>query len=236
MMNTLRTTLIIGVNVLSCSAFSSSLPISNPLGVSKSTQALPSTFLSAARIEDFEDIGYTVKVKKPLGVVFEENSQPYGGLRVVDIEIGSEGGRVGMKYGDQLLAVNGEICIGDDFDTAMGLMKKSPDNMELLLFKGPPKNLYKILTNRNIDLEGEEDEGVVLMDENYESPVKVEVQEDQGWDLNKAISKITAGGNKNGEKNQKEPSKKQGGGLFGMFSQETIQLDGDDASGTGKSK
>ena len=189
-------------------------------------------------MEDIEDIGYAVRVKKPIGVVFGENPAPYEGLRVDEIENGSEGERVGMQFGDQLLAVNGDICIGDDFNTAMGLLQNAPTDMELLMYKGPAKNLYKILTNRNVQLDARE-EDMPVMDENYESPVKVDVSQQKEFSLGKAFSRLTGGGDETTPtEEKKEPvgtgKKKSGGGLFGLFSQETIQLDGDEASGTGK--
>jgi hypothetical protein len=190
-------------------------------------------------MEDIEDIGYAVRVKKPIGVVFGENSAPYDGLRVDEIEDGSEGERVGIQYGDQLLAVNGDICIGDDFDTAMGLLRNAPKDMELLMYKGPAKNLYKILTNRNVQLDARE-EDMPVMDENYESPVKVDVSQQKEFSLGKAFSRLAGGGDETSSAEEKKQSvgagnkKKSGGGLFGIFNQETIQLEGEEASGTGK--
>jgi hypothetical protein len=235
--------LVLGLLLPACTAFSPVLPTSaSRHHVQRSVISVDGhTALNACKMEDIEDIGYTVKVQKPLGVVFGENQAPYDGLRAEEIEEASEGERVGIKFGDQLLAVNGDICIGNGFDSAMSLLRNSPNEMELLLYNGPAKNLYKILTNRNVELESDDDEELPVMDENYESPVQVDVTEQRGFDFGKAVSMLTGGGD-DGEtkKEQKEGAASSSGGkkggLFGMFSQETIQLEGEDATGTGKNR
>lgn len=198
--------------------------------------------LSGAALSDIEDIGYYASVKKPLGVVFGENNEPYLGLRVDDIEMGSEGEMAGLRVGDQLLAVNSDVAIGDSFDSAMSLLQSAPTKMELLFYRGSVRDLYRILDKRGIEINSNAGDGseAVIMDENYESPVRVEVKEDQGFDVMKAFSRLAGGGGDRKEsKGTSEPIEekkeaKKGGGIFGMFSQETIQLEGDDATGTGR--
>lgn len=183
-------------------------------------------------MDDLEEIGYAVSVKKPLGVVFGENDAPYNGLVVDDVEPGLNGGAAGIKVGDQLLAVNGQVVLGGDFDSTMDLLVVA-DDLDLMLYKGPVGSLFTILNNRNLSpeaLEDDQDTEEVVMDENYESPVQINVEdfEDKplsAGDFVKAFKKVTASADK------KEKKEKKKGGIFGgMFGAEAIQLDGDDAN------
>ena len=218
----------------SSNAFTSSLPgmISRTAPASASSSAV-----FAIDIDDIEDVGYYTSVQKPLGVIFTENAEPYLGLKIDEIELGSSGSSSGLRVGDQLMAVNGEVMIGGSFDACMGALQASPAKMKLLMFRGNVKNLYTIMDNRNLD--NDDDDGgseAVIMDENYESPVRIEVKEPEKLDLMKVFNKLT-------EKKEspaspaapapKKEAKKSGGGLFGMFG-ESVQLEGDDASGTGR--
>ena len=162
------------------------------LPFSRKPAASTSTAVFGIQIDDIEDVGYYTSVQKPLGVIFGENPEPYLGVRVDDIELGSQGGLGGLRVGDQLLAVNGDVVIGDSFDSCMGILQSSPAKMKLLLYRGSVRDLYTILNNRNIE-DDDDDDGseVVIMDENYESPVRIEVKEDQGIDLMKVFSKLT---------------------------------------------
>jgi hypothetical protein len=187
----------------------------------------------SASAETIASIGYTVSVNKPLGVVFGENRGPFFGLVIDDVEAGQNGGKAGLRVGDQLLAIDGNPVIGNDFDSAMTLLKESPDPLELDLYRGNVNQLYTILMNQQ-ELGGdaieEEDDEEIIMDDSYESPVQIDVSqyEDQSLsesagDVVKNVGKFFGGGD----------DKKEKKGLFGgMFSKETIQLEGDD--GTGK--
>lgn len=214
-----------------------------PSSAVRTTSASTSTTaVFAIPIDDIEDIGYYTMVKKPLGVVFGENPQPYSGLRVDDVE-GAEGGSAGLlRVGDQLLAIDGEVTIGTSFDSCMAYLTASPSSMELLMYRGSVRDLYTILNNRNIeDDEADTDNVAVVMDENYESPVRIEVKEDKGINLGRVFTRLTGGDpdskpaaadtSDTSAAAPKKEKKKGGGGLFGMFG-ESIQLEGED--GTGK--
>jgi hypothetical protein len=191
------------------------------------------TARSAVTAEDLEEIGYKASVARPLGVIFGENPAPYGGLVVDDVALGLNGGAAGLKIGDQLIAINGDVVIGGDFDDTMDVLRDA-EILDLMLFRGPAKLLYQILDNQDTQPEEEdedEDEGV-MFDENYESPVTVPIPEDYddgpltAGDVMNAFKKVTSG--KGGDK--KEEGEKKGGFFSGMFSKETVQLDGDDAN------
>merc|ERR1719253_1530217 len=106
------------------------------------------TAIPAMDTSDVEDVGYSATVQKPIGVIFGENKEPYGGLRVDEVELGTEGSRVGLRVGDQLLAVNGDLVIGDSFDGAMSLLQSAPKRVKLLMYRGNVASLYTILNNR----------------------------------------------------------------------------------------
>ena len=206
------------------------------------------TTIAAYRHDEITEVGYAVSVEKPLGVVFGENPEPYRGLVVDKVEKELNGGQAGLRVGDQLLAINGEVVIGGDFDGTMDLLINAPSSLYLELYRGSVKQLYIILKNMREaagEPEDEEDEGDIVMDESYESPVQIDVsgyREDKERDesltpgdflnaMKKAGSKIL----EKREDDQPPASKKEekkGGFFGGMFSPgETIQLDGDDAKG-----
>ena len=185
-----------------------------------------------ASYEELTDIGFTVSVEKPLGVVFGVNRQPYSGLAVDHVEAGKNGAMAGLKRGDQLLTVNGQAVIGSDFETTMELLRQADDTLELQMFRGTADTLYTQLLNKRGSIEGEEEsepeyvEEQVIMDENYESPVQISIEEledEKPVDYMKAFKKI-------GETMTGGGDKKKGGLFSGMFSGETVQLEGDDAS------
>lgn len=198
-----------------------------------------STQLGAVRYETCINVGYKTVVPKPLGIVFGENPDPYYGLVVDDVAEGLNGGKAGLRVGDQLMAINGNVVVGKDFDTVMGMLQSASGKLDLVLYRGPVSTLFTILGNqlgegefvRDDEDEDEQGEEEIIMDENYESPVRIEVKEKKPLspaDLFKAMEKV---GKMMFEDNTppeaKEQKKKQG--FFG-FGAETIQLDGDDAN------
>ena len=185
---------------------------------------------------------YEVTVKKPLGVVFGENPDPYYGLVVDDVAEGQNGGIAGLKVGDQLLAINENVVVGKSFDNTMDMLVEADESLNLVLFRGPVSQLFTILSNQleegvsyfDDDEEDDEDNAPVIMDENYESPVKVEVKEQKPLtpgDFVKAFGKVAsmAGEALKPDENAPPPAEKKKGGWFGFG--ETVQLDGAEALG-----
>lgn len=185
---------------------------------------------------------YEVSIPKPLGVVFGENPDPYFGLVVDDVSEGLNGAKAGMRVGDQLMAVNENVVVGKDFDNVMGLLQEEPATLRLIMYRGPVTQLYTVLLNSLGEdesiYEDEEDyeEEVVIMDENYESPVRVEVKEEKpltAGDVFKAFGKM---GKMLGETLAADPNEgatpppKKNTGFFGIGG-ETVQLDGQEARG-----
>ena len=194
------------------------------------------SFMARVSFENLSSVGYTTKVQKPLGVIFSDNEEPYYGLVVDEVDPNMNGVKAGLKVGDQLLAVNGESVVGEEFEFVMDFLKRLSGTLQLQLYRGTVRTLYTTLDNMNVLEDDDDDDVDVVFDENYESPVRIEVKEEKP---------LTAGDIFEGLKNivtkitEKEESyipgaeeKNENKGLFGgMFSGETIQLEGDDAKG-----
>lgn len=203
----------------------------------------------AASYEVCEQVGYQTKCAKPLGIVFGENADPYFGVVVDDVSEGQNGGRAGLRVGDQLMAINGRVVVGNDLDSVLTLFQTLParDVIDLVLFRGPVSTMYTILGNQmgedefvrdGDDDDDEEGEDEIVMDENYESPVVIEVKPKKSLspaDFFKAAAKVgkmllednapTTTPSEDGA--PKEKKKNQG--FFGIGA-EAIQLDGNDAN------
>jgi len=187
---------------------------------------------------------YEVTVPKPMGVVFGENPDPFLGLVIDDVSEGMNGGRAGLRVGDQLLAINEQVVIGKDFDTVMERLQTQPTKLDLVLHRGPVSQLFTIINNQlgddqSIWDDDEEEVEPVIMDENYESPVVVEIIEQKpltAGDVFKAVGKL---GSMLGETLASSPDEsaqpKKKTGFFGIGA-EAVQLEDADALGYRKEK
>lgn len=186
-----------------------------------------------------------MSVKKPLGVVFSDNPDPYLGLVVDSVEKDMNGASAGIKVGDNLIAVNGESVVAEPFDFVMDFLKSSSGTLELQLYRGPVSQLFTTLTNMDAFVD-EDVEEEVIMDENYETTVYVEVEEEKPLTAGDVFNALKNIGSKLTEKDDdsytpkvepEEEIKTEKKGLFGgLFTQETIQLEGEDAAGTKRYK
>lgn len=194
---------------------------------------------------------YECSIPKPFGVVFGENPDPFYGLVVDDVSEGMNGGKAGLRVGDQLLAVNEQVVVGKNFDTIMGMLQAEPKALDLVMYRGPVRQLYTVLANQLEEGESiyddddydedDEDSQPVIMDENYESPVRIEVKEEKPLtpgDFVKAFGKL---GSMLGETLKADPNEgvsdpatppppKKKTGFFGIGA-ESVQLDGNEARG-----
>jgi PDZ domain len=171
-------------------------------------------------LDTISDVGYEATVEKPLGVVFGENRPPFNGLCIDSVVEGSNGEQAGLKVGDQLLAVNGQSVIGEDFDTAMDALRSAESPVELRLYKGLVSTLFSIVMNRRSDDDDdfeEETSEEVIFDESYESPV-VMTFDDDNEDDKISVSAVAGEAVKN-------LGQMFGKSFSSMFSQETIQLE-----------
>jgi hypothetical protein len=224
-----------------CAAFQQSRPSFGLAFTStrSTSQSTSSSQLHAITSETISDVGYATTVQKPLGIVFGENPDPYYGLVVDDVAEGLNGGKAGLKLRDQLLAINGQVVVGKDFDTVMSILQSAPARLDLKLYRGSADSLYTILGNRmdedeSFSEEEEEGDSKTVMDEDYwNDAVRIEVKERKplsAGDVFKALGKLGSMLTE-GEKppaGGETQEKKKSGGFFGMGT-ESIQLDGNDA-------
>lgn len=84
----------------------------------------------------------TVQLTKPMGIVFEENDEEYGGIFVQSLKEDSAAAAV-LQPGDQLVGVNVLKVSGKAFDDALNAIVESTGaTTKLVLFRGNAKQLY----------------------------------------------------------------------------------------------
>ena len=85
-----------------------------------------------------------VALEKPMGIVFEENDDDFGGIFVQSIKEGGVADSNGvLMEGDQLVAVGTKAVHGLPFDDALGTIVDTTDEkVKLVLFRGGAKQLY----------------------------------------------------------------------------------------------
>jgi len=96
-------------------------------------------------VDSMDEANYVVaKLPKPMGIVFEENDPSSGGVFVASLADGGAALRdATLKPGDQLVAVGGVLCKGQDFDTCLSHIQSSTaDATKLVFFRGGPASLY----------------------------------------------------------------------------------------------
>ena len=105
-------------------------------------------FITAAAadfIDTMDDKNYvSMDLSKPMGIVFEENDEDYGGIFVQSL---AEGGAAetngGFQKGDQLVAVDSTFVTGLPFDEALGtIVDAQGETTKLTLFRGSAKQFY----------------------------------------------------------------------------------------------
>jgi len=86
----------------------------------------------------------TVALKKPMGIVFEENDEEFGGIFVLSLTEGGIAAENGsIQPGDQLVAVGENKVGGLAFDDALGaIIDSQAEETKLVFFRGSAKNLY----------------------------------------------------------------------------------------------
>jgi len=86
----------------------------------------------------------SVALEKPMGIVFEENDEEFGGIFVLSLKEGGIAEKNGiLKPGDQLVAVNAKKVCGMSFDDALGaIIAADTTKTKLLLFRGNAQQLY----------------------------------------------------------------------------------------------
>lgn len=96
-------------------------------------------------IDSMDAVNYVVThLAKPMGIVFEENDEEYGGIFVLSLTEGGIAEQDGkIKPGDQLVAVNTQKVAGYAFDPALGtIVESSEEKTKLVVFRGTQEQLY----------------------------------------------------------------------------------------------
>jgi C-terminal processing protease CtpA/Prc len=83
-----------------------------------------------------------VELEKPMGIVFEENEEEFGGIFIQSLKEGSKAEGL-LKEGDQLVAVGTKKVTALAFDDALGaIIDDVSEKTKLLVFRGSAKQLY----------------------------------------------------------------------------------------------
>lgn len=96
-------------------------------------------------VDSMDETNYVVTaLPKPMGIVFEENDEEFGGIFVLSLSEGGAAENDGkIKPGDQLVAVNDNKVAGFSFDEALGtIVEAETENTRLVFFRGSEKQLY----------------------------------------------------------------------------------------------
>lgn len=121
-------------------------PIDRWMGWSVKTDEEQQT--AAADVANFVDAmdvsNYiSVELPKPMGIVFEENDEKYGGIFVLSLADGSAQKEGTIRPGDELVAVGGKKVAGLPFDDALGaIIDSGAENTKLVFFRGSAKDFY----------------------------------------------------------------------------------------------
>ena len=101
--------------------------------------AVPSDYIDAMDVSNY----VTVHLTKPMGIVFEENDEEYGGIFVQSLKEDSAAAAV-LQPGDQLVGVDALKVSGKAFDDALNAIVESNSSTttKLVLFRGSAKQLY----------------------------------------------------------------------------------------------
>mmetsp|Transcript_10203 Transcript_10203/g.11843 ORF Transcript_10203/g.11843 Transcript_10203/m.11843 type:complete len:207 (+) Transcript_10203:181-801(+) len=110
---------------------------------SDETQAVaadPANFVDSMDVKNYVSASLT----KPMGIVFEENDEEYGGIFVISLSEDGAAEKEGtIKPGDQLVAVNDIKVSGMEFDAALGcIIDASEEQPKLTFFRGTSAQFY----------------------------------------------------------------------------------------------
>ncbi len=94
---------------------------------------------SAVYIDPSDPANYqSYALSKPMGIAFVENEGGCGGVYVDEVLTEGSATDSGLRRGDQLVAVDGTLMLGCDFDVALDSIKgSSADATKLVFFRGP---------------------------------------------------------------------------------------------------
>mmetsp|Transcript_13785 Transcript_13785/g.40297 ORF Transcript_13785/g.40297 Transcript_13785/m.40297 type:complete len:212 (-) Transcript_13785:33-668(-) len=122
-------------------------PIDRWMGWSVKSEAEQQTEQVAAAnfVDSMDTSNYvTVELQKPMGIIFEENDEKYGGIFILELKESGAAEQAGsLKAGDQLVAVGSKKVSGMPFDEALGaIVDTEGDSAKLVLFRGAANDFY----------------------------------------------------------------------------------------------
>lgn len=102
--------------------------------------AVPDNFVDSMDEKNYVNAALT----KPMGIVFEENDEEYGGIFVISLsEAGAAEKEGTIKPGDQLVAVNDKKVSALPFDEALNeIVEATTETTNLTFFRGSASQLY----------------------------------------------------------------------------------------------
>merc|ERR1719162_241184 len=92
-----------------------------------------------------DELNYVaVVLTKPMGIIFEENDEEFGGIFVQSLKEDGAAATSGvLQDGDQLVTVGSVNVCGMTFDDALGtIVESKEDKVKLNVFRGNAKQFY----------------------------------------------------------------------------------------------
>jgi len=124
-------------------------PIDRWMGWNQKDGQLPGSVKGAAVpanfVDSMDNANYvSIMLEKPMGILFEENDNEYGGIFVLSLTEGGIAETSGLvNVGDQLVAVGDKKVYGQSFDESLNaIIESTAAKTTLLVFRGPVKDLY----------------------------------------------------------------------------------------------
>jgi len=122
-------------------------PIDRWMGwsVSKDNEQQAPTAMPSDYVDAMDATNYmSVELEKPMGIVFEENDEEFGGIFVQSLKEDGTAAKHGVVVaGDQLVSVGPEKVSGMTFDDALGkIVESETPKTKLVMFRGSAKQLY----------------------------------------------------------------------------------------------
>lgn len=101
--------------------------------------------MPADYVDSMDSTNYVaVELEKPMGIVFEENDEEFGGIFVQSLKEDGVAANHGIVLaGDQLVAVGTDKVSGMSFDEALGkIVESQTAKTKLVMFRGSAKQFY----------------------------------------------------------------------------------------------
>jgi len=108
-------------------------------------ESVPGSKAPSNFVDSMDAVNYiSAEIEKPMGLVFEENDEDFGGIFLLSLKEGCNGQLSGLlQPGDQLVSVQGKKVTGLKFDEALSTIVDSENShVKLTLFRGTADMFY----------------------------------------------------------------------------------------------